>query len=159
MKVIDGEAIVSSLYRTSLPIKNYKTGDRVEMIGACTCGDSAPRFKLLGRADNLIMIWSCRMQLDEVEKTLKSLDSGILSYQVVITEDKTEEILSLYYEKNKDIKEDILLANLYSNARDLKDTITLEEMSAKTRVIPVEHGMIPRNPRTGKISLILDRRH
>ncbi len=158
MKVIEGEAIVSSLYRSSLPIKNYKTGDRVEMIGPCTCGETSPRFKLLGRSDNLIMIWSCRMQLDEVEKTLKSLDPGVLSYQVVITEDKAEEILSLYYEKNQHIKEEILLANLYANARDLKDTITLEEMSAKTRIIPVEQGMIPRNPRTGKISLILDRR-
>jgi phenylacetate-coenzyme A ligase PaaK-like adenylate-forming protein len=159
MKVIEGEAIVSSLYRSSLPIKNYKTGDKVEMIGPCSCGDPSPRFRLLGRADNLMMIWSCRIQLDEVEKTLKALDPGILSYQVVISENKNEEILSLYYEKNQNIKEEILLANLYANARDLRDTITLEEMSAKTRIIPVDHGMIPRNSRTGKISLILDKRH
>lgn len=105
-----------------------------------------------------MMIWSCRILLDEVEKTLKTLDPGILSYQVVISEDKTEEILSLYYEKNQDIKEEVLLANLYANARDLKDTITLSEMSARTRIIPVEQGMISRNPRTGKISLILDHR-
>jgi phenylacetate-coenzyme A ligase PaaK-like adenylate-forming protein len=158
MKVIDGEAVVSSLYRSSQPIKNYKTGDRVEMIGACTCGDSSPRFKLLGRADNLLMIWSCRIQLDEVEKALKEIDPGILSFQIVLTEEKTMEIFSLYYERNKAIKEEILLANIYAHARDLKDTISVEEMSAKTRIIPVEHGMIPRNPRTGKISLIQDKR-
>ncbi len=158
MKIIDGEAVVSSHYRTSLPIRNYKTGDRVEMIGPCSCGDSSPRFKLLGRADNLLMIWSCRIQLDEIEQTLKAVDPGILSFQVVISEEKTDEILSLYYEKNKSIKEETLLANLYANARDLKDTISLQEMTAKTRIVPVEHGMIPRNPRTGKISLIIDRR-
>lgn len=158
MKIVEGEAIVSSLYRTSLPIRNYRTGDRVELIGTCTCGDSAPRFKLLGRADNLMMIWSCRIQLEEIEKTLSELDPNILSFQIVITEENTKEILSLYYEKHKDIKVETLLANLYQNARDLKDTITLEEMSAGTRIVAVDPGMIPRNPRTGKISLILDKR-
>ncbi|MFL5784340.1 MAG: acyl-CoA reductase [Bacteriovoracaceae bacterium] len=158
LRIVEGEAIVTSLYRSSLPIRNYRTGDRVELIKECTCGDSSPRFKLLGRADNLMMIWSCRIQLDEVEKTLRELDPNILSYQVIISEENTKELLSLYYEKNKDIKEDILLANLYKNARDLKDTITLEEMSSRTRIVPVEQGMIPRNPRTGKISQILDKR-
>lgn len=52
LKIVDGEAIVSSLYRTSIPITNYRTGDRVEMIAPCSCGDSAPRFKLLGRAED-----------------------------------------------------------------------------------------------------------
>lgn len=158
MKIVEGEAVVSSLYRTSLPIRNYRTGDRVEFIDACTCGDSSPRFKLLGRADNLVMIWSCRIQLEEVEKTLKDIDPNILTYQVVITEESTKEILALYYEKHKDIKEEVLLANLYQNARDLKDTISFEELSAGTRIVAVDPGMIPRNPRTGKISLILDRR-
>jgi phenylacetate-coenzyme A ligase PaaK-like adenylate-forming protein len=158
MKVVEGEAVVSSLYRSSLPIRNYRTGDRVEMLGPCTCGDSSPRFRLLGRSDNLIMIWSCRMQLDGVEKTLKEIDPGVLSFQVVLTEEKNEEVFSLYYEKNKNIKEEILLATLYANLRDVKDTISLSEMSSRMRVIPVEPGMIPRNPRTGKISLILDKR-
>lgn len=158
MKVIDGEAVVSSLYRSSLPIRNYKTGDRVEMIDPCSCGDSSPRFKLLGRADNLIMIWSCRMQLDEVEKSLKTLDPGILSYQIVLSEEKTSEILSLYFEKNLLLKENVILETLYANLRDVKDTISFDEMCARTRIIPVEQGMIPRNQRTGKISLILDKR-
>lgn len=159
MKVVDDEAVISSPFRSSLPIKNYRTGDRVEMIGPCTCGDSSPRFKLLGRADNLIMIWSCRLQLNEIENALKDVDPSVLSYQVILTHEKQDEILSLYYEKNQLIKEEILLANLYAHSRDLKDTITLQELSAKTRIIPVEHGMIPRNPRTGKISLILDKRN
>ncbi len=158
LKIVEGEAVVSSLYRTSLPIRNYKTGDRVEMIGPCTCGDSAPRFKLLGRADNLIMIWSCRIQLDEIGSALKKLDSGILSYQVILTHDKAEEILSLYYEKNQALKEEAILKAIYEHSRDLKDTISLSEMSSRVRIIPVESGLIPRNPRTGKISQIIDRR-
>lgn len=158
MKVIDGEAVVSSLYRTSLPIRNYKTGDKVEMIGPCSCGDSSPRFKLLGRADNLMMIWSCRIQLEEIEKTLKAIDPGILSYQIVLSNENANEILSLYFEKNLTLKENVILESLYRNLRDLKDTISFEEMCDRIRIIPVEHGMIPRNARTGKISLLKDLR-
>lgn len=158
MKIVDGEAVVSSLYRSSLPIRNYRTGDRVEMIAACTCGDSSPRFKLLGRADNLLMIWSCRIQLEEIEKSLRDLDPGILSYQVVMTEENTKEILSLYYEKNIHLREETLLLNLYQNSRDLRDTISLEDISSRLRIVPVEQGMIPRNSRTGKISIVVDKR-
>jgi phenylacetate-CoA ligase len=158
MKIIEGEAVVSSLFRTSLPIKNYKTGDRVEMIGPCACGDASPRFKLLGRADNLIMIWSCRIQLNDIENALKELDPGILSFQIVLNSEKTQEILCLYYEKNNFLKAEAILASLYQHSRDLRDTISLDEMSERTRIIPVDPGMIPRNPRTGKISLIQDRR-
>lgn len=158
MKIIDGEAVVSSLYRTSLPIRNYRTGDRAEMIADCTCGDSSPRFRLLGRADSLIMIWSCRLQLAEIETTLKELDPKILSYQLVLTEEKNREILSLYFEQNLILKENVILEKLYAHARDLRDTISFEEFIERIRIIPVEQGMIPRNSRTGKISLIVDKR-
>lgn len=162
LKVIDGEAVVSSLYRTSLPIRNYRTGDRIEWIGPCACGDPAPRFKLLGRVDNLLMIWSCRLRLEDIESALKELDPGVLSYQVILTEEpreaKVQELLSLYYEKNKDIPSEALLTAIYERSRDLRDTLSVEEFSSRCRLIPVDPGMIPRNPRTGKISTILDKR-
>lgn len=159
LKVIDGEAVVTSLYRTSLPIKNYRTGDRVELLGPCACGDQGPRFKLLGRADDLIQIWSCRLSLEDIDRSLKSLDPGILSLQVILSEEGGKERLALYFEKNKELPESLILATIYANSRDLSDTISLDEFSRLARTVPVDPGMIPRNPRTGKISLVLDRRN
>lgn len=159
MKIIDGEAVVSSLYRTSLPIQNYRTGDRAEFISACTCGDPHPRFKLLGRADSLIMIFSSRILLEEIEAALAGLDEGILTYQIILSENEAgKEQLTLYYERNLPIQDKIMIAALYKNCRDLKDSMSEEDFSHQIRIVPVDFGMIPRNPRTGKVSLILDNR-
>lgn len=159
MKVVEGEAVVSSLYRTSLPIKNYRTGDRVEFISKCECGDPNPRFKLLGRIDGLIQIFSTRISLDEIESSLRTLDSSILTYQVILSEESHgQENLSLYYEKNKKLTESEIISALYENCRDVKDSLSLKDFSKGIRVIAVDPGMIPRNDRTGKVSLIIDRR-
>src|SRR5690606_38062061 len=32
MKIVEEEAVISSLYRNTMPIKNYRTGDKVEWI-------------------------------------------------------------------------------------------------------------------------------
>ncbi len=159
MKIIDGEAVVSSLYRKSLPIRNYRTGDRVEFISACSCGDPAPRFKLLGRADSIMQIFSSRISLEEVEGALRSLDEGILTFQLILSESENgQELISLYYEKNIKLEDDQIVESIYENCRDLRDSLTLDEFSNQVRVIAVDPGMIPRNPRTGKVSLIVDKR-
>jgi phenylacetate-CoA ligase len=159
MKIVDGEAVVSSLYRTSLPIRNYRTGDRVEFISTCACGDTNPRFKLLGRADSLLMIWSTRISLEEIEKSLKRLDPGILTYQIVLVEnEKGQEVLTLYYELNLPINDTDIIASIFKGCRDLRDSLSLEEFSRNIRIVPVEAGMIPRNSRTGKVPLVIDKR-
>jgi phenylacetate-CoA ligase len=164
LKIINSQGIVTSLSRSSLPIKNYATGDRMEFVeGECQCGRSDRKFRLLGRIDNQIQIWSCRLLLTDIENSLKSLDPEILSYQVVLSEKgechSVVEWLDLEYEISSDpIDEDKLLREIYHNSRDLKDTISFEFFSQRCKVIPRKHGEIRRNSRTGKISLILDNR-
>ncbi len=166
LKIIEGEGVVTSLTRASMKIKNYATGDRLEWIdGACDCGRKDRRFKLLGRIDNLIQIWSCRINLSDIEKSLIALDPTILSYQVILTEkkeeDKLSERLQLIYEcdKDKEIAPQNLAQVIYQNSRDLKDTLSFEDFMEKLEIQSVGHGEIKRNSRTGKISLIIDRRH
>lgn len=159
MKIIDGEAVVSSLYRTSLPIKNYRTGDRVEFIGPCSCGDPNPRFRLLGRADGLIMIFSARIRLEDVERALRSVAPGILSYQISLSEGpQGSELFTLTVERNQAVSEADLLRSVYELCQDLRDTLSWENFSGRARVVAVEPGMIPRNARTGKITPVIDRR-
>lgn len=159
MKIIDGEAVVSSLYRTSLPIQNYRTGDRAEFISDCTCGDPHLRFKLLGRADSLIMIFSSRILLEEIEAALAGLDEGILTYQIILSENENgREQLTLYYERNLQIEDKVVIRALYEQCRDLKDSMSEEEFTQHVRIVSVDSGMIPRNPRTGKVSLVIDKR-
>jgi phenylacetate-CoA ligase len=166
MKIIEGEAVVSSLSRDSMAIRNYATGDRVEWVDdLCGCGRKDRKFKLLGRIDNMIQIWSCRLLLGDIERSLKNLDPSVLSYQVILTETKTEnsvtEILELNYESNigQEINETILLQEIFQNSRDLRDTISFESFQIRTRIVAKAHNEIKRNSRTGKISVILDQRH
>lgn len=159
MEIIEEEAVVSSLFRTTMPIQNYRTGDRVKWIGPCSCGSRDPRFKLLGRIDSLIQIWSCRLRLEDIEKALKTYAPQIKTYQIVLSEDQGNETLSINMEgKISPSEETSLLRGLYQESRDLRDTLTFEEASGCIRLITVDEGRIPRNPRTGKISLILDKR-
>lgn len=165
LKVVDGEGVVSSHCRFSLPIRNYATGDRIELLeGQCACGRQDRRFKLLGRIDNQIQIWSCRVLLTDIERSLQKMDSGILSYQVILTETMVDqtitELMDLHYEISvKALDEQKLVEEIYQNSRDLKDTISLKTFADRIKIIPHDHGTIKRNARTGKISVILDRRH
>jgi phenylacetate-coenzyme A ligase PaaK-like adenylate-forming protein len=166
MKIIEGEAVVSSLTRDSMAIKNYATGDRVEWIeNACNCGRKDKKFKLLGRIDNLIQIWSCRMLLTDIEKSLKHLNPEILSYQIVLSEEQTEgtvrETCELTYEIHGGAELDrmALLQEIFLNSRDLRDTISFEAFSSCMKIVAKSHGEIRRNSRTGKISVIVDSRH
>ncbi len=166
MKIVEGEALVSSFSRDTLPIKNYATGDRVEWVeGACACGRTDKKFKLLGRIDNMIQIWSCRLLLSDIEKSIQKLDPSILSFQITLTENSNgknvEEKMNLSYEKKSEVVLDPkkLIHEIYENSRDLKDTISLVSFSEKIEILALNHGEIKRNSRTGKISVIRDQRN
>lgn len=161
LEIIDEEAVVTSLYRDSMPVDHYKTGDKVEWIEDCKCGRPDKRFRLLGRVDNVIQIWSCRLNLDDVEKTFLEL-SDVKTYQLTITESReanlTREKLKISYESSKHLDHDELISTLYQHSRDVKDTLTLENFRKDLEVEQVGLGEIARNPRTGKISLVKDQR-
>src|SRR5690606_34499054 len=92
MKIISDEAVVTSIARNTMPVINYRTGDKVEWISDCSCGRADKRFKLLGRIDNVIQIWSCRMLTNDVENSLS--DFGIMTFQMKISEIKEEELVN-----------------------------------------------------------------
>jgi hypothetical protein len=112
----------------------------------------------------MIQIWSCRLLLGDIERSLKNLAPSVLSYQVILTETTQEktvtEMMELIYESTpgNEIDEKLLIKEIYLNSRDLKDTLSLDSFSQLIKVTPKEHGEIKRNERTGKISVILDRR-
>ena len=159
LDVIEDEAVVTSLARNTMPIKNYRTGDKVEWIsGSCECGRQDPRFRLLGRVDNVIQIWSCRLLVTDVESVMNEL--GVLSFQLKISESReanlVREKLTIQYEKaDGDLNEEELLEEIYYRSRDVKDTIKLNEFKKDIILLNSE---IPRNSRTGKISLVVDQR-
>ncbi len=161
LNILEDEAIVTSLARESMGVKNYRTGDRIEWIEKCQCGSEDKRFKLLGRIDNVIQIWSCRLLTSDVESVMN--DKGILTFQITITEGReanlVREKLQITYEKShSEVDVEMLLIDIYQRSRDLKDTLKFQEFKKDVVIKAVASGEIPRNPRTGKIGLVVDQR-
>ena len=159
MKIIEEEAVVSSLARSTMPVKNYRTGDKVEWIsGLCPCGQEDPRFRLLGRIDSVIQIWSCRMLTTDVEQVMNEF--GVLTFQLIITEVReanvVREKLQINFELGGEIEQESVLQSLYLRSRDVKDTIKYADFKKDLILTQMGLGEIPRNERTGKISVVKD---
>lgn len=128
-------------------------------ISDCDCGRKDKRFKLLGRTDNVIQVWSCRLLMTDIENCLSSFN--ILSYQIQVLEEVIEnsvkeKVLIHFEETHKKINPELLALKLYEASRDVKDTIDFVTFKAQSEFIGVTE--IPRNPRTGKISVFIDSR-
>lgn len=161
--IVNDELVVTSVIRSSMPIINYRTGDRAEWVeGQCSCGRRDKRFKLLGRIDNQIQIWSCRLEVGDVENILSQEILGLHGFQIVVDEqmgkDAPEERLTILCETKSQIDEPALIENLYYNSRDLKDTISLKDFAKKTFIQKVSSNELIKNSRTGKIPLLVDKR-
>lgn len=161
IEIVDDEAVVSSVARSSMQIQNYRTGDRIEWMPACACGSSDKKFKLLGRIDSLIQVWSCRIALDDIEKSLSEYE--IKNYQLLIKEDReanlTREKLTLFIEKDSlEVDVDDICRSIYDYSRDLKDTLSFDNFRKDFEIEVLTTGEIQKNPRTGKISLVKDLR-
>lgn len=161
LQIVEEEAVVTSLARNSMPIINYRTGDKIEWIDPCECGSSDRRFKLLGRIDNVIQIWSCRLLTNDIEAVFNEF--GILTFQVGITESReaniVKEKLTLSFEDTGlELDPELLLLKIYERSRDVRDTINFVEFKKDLILNPVSMGSIARNPRTGKITTVLDQR-
>lgn len=162
LNIVEEEAVVTSYARNTMPIKNYRTGDKIEWIeGSCGCGSLDKRFKLLGRVDNVIQIWSCRLLTTDVEAVMSA--HGILTFQLKISESReanvVREKLTITFERGQtEFDQEVFIQDLYHRSRDVKDTIKLMDFKKDISLISVDSGAIPRNPRTGKISQVLDQR-
>jgi phenylacetate-coenzyme A ligase PaaK-like adenylate-forming protein len=162
LDIIEEEGVVTSLARDTMPVHNYRTGDRMEWIGPCKCGSSDKRFKLLGRIDNVIQIWSCRMLTNDVEASFQKF--GLLTFQIKISESReanvVREKLTLSYEQTaSELDQELFLLDLYERSRDVRDTITFIDFKKDLILEALSQGHLPRNPRTGKISTVLDLRN
>lgn len=161
LNIFEDEAVVTSIIRETMPIKNYRTGDRIEWIKNCECGSSDKRFKLLGRIDDIIFIWSCRLLLGDVEKVMNQ--HRILTFQLKISEFREayvlREKLSILIENHShEIDLDKVMLDIYNSSRDVRDTLTFEDFKKDIQFELLEEGNISRNPRTGKINLVIDQR-
>lgn len=165
LEVVDGEAVVTSRIKRTMPVIRLRTGDLIEWVGSpdnpCACGSRDVRFRLLGRADSQFNVWGCRLFTGDFEKVLA--DSGLdgALFQIVLRQDTAaREAIELHIEHDDAAKVRLeeIAALLHGHSKDLAATHPKEWVAPRLSVVPHARGGIPRVARTGKIKIVLDER-
>lgn len=155
LEVINGEGIISSCIRKNMPVIRYKTGDRIEIISD---NYGKIKFKLMGRVDQLINIWSSRFSIQDIEKFLLN-KYGIENYQIILNTKKINKILcdtlEIVVEESDQLNQHRLLFELYESLSDLKATHCFDDIK--------ENFSLSSRPfifakKTGKLKKIIDNR-
>lgn len=160
MEIIDGEAVVTSRFRKAMPVIRYRTGDEIEWVTPPDQSDADPKFRLKGRIDGQINLWSCKINQRELDHAIDAISENALNYQFVISQDEQgQDKLQLILETNLDYKDRNLIINaIHFHCHDINQTLKKEFIDKHLEVTLVKPGNIPRVERTGKIKNFIDRR-
>lgn len=153
MEIVDGEAVVTSKIRKKMPIIRYKTGDRVELISEV---NGKTKFKLLGRVDKKINIWSSRFEFSEVSEVLAQLGYN-KPFQIIINKERKEDRYIEYLELQlmEEINHQAFLKSFYAKLKDVSDTHEFQFLKDKIRINSNGPDL---NIKTGKFRKIIDLR-
>ncbi|HNY10261.1 MAG TPA: AMP-binding protein [Candidatus Wallbacteria bacterium] len=158
-----GSIVVTNLGRRSFPIIRYMIGDDgIILTEPCPCGDPNPRFKLMGRSGDDFKLGGGFISMNEFDKALSETESVFsLNYNVEITDVKNQVEIVFCVEaadvKKAESEKKKLFDSILSHIKEFRVGLELGYIKF-FEVKVLELGMLPRNPRTGKIKRLIDRR-
>ena len=152
-----GRLVVTNLYRTLMSIIRYDIGD----IGCwldepCPCGRLSRRFRLLGRDGSRVRLGTSFFYPAQFAACIGKAAGLSLCFRLVIDHYSRRDRLTLEVEAAEEASSEALSKELMQ-LRDLAWEIEAGYVALPVvRLLP--RGGLPRNPRTGKIAVIDDRR-
>jgi phenylacetate-coenzyme A ligase PaaK-like adenylate-forming protein len=160
---VTGEGI-GMLYATPMvrrltPIVRYRVGDRAQWVQTpCQCGRQTPRFKLLGRGDDVLRIGYDSVDYNFIQSvviTFKEL-TGTVQMQKKRVEGRDQLIILIEAAdfKNADLPKHV--AEKITNLRPTLRDHVKKETVWPVQVVLMEPGKIERNVRTGKLIRVKD---
>ncbi|MEZ7893038.1 MAG: AMP-binding protein [Candidatus Wallbacteria bacterium] len=158
-----GVIVVTNLGRKSFPIIRYMIGDDGIILNEpCACGDPNPRFKLMGRSGDDFKLGGGFISMAEFEKALSETESLFsLNYNIEITDIKNQVEIVFSVEAADTQKAEKGKEKLYEaileRVKEFKVGLNLGYIK-NFEIKVLELGKLPRNPRTGKIKRLFDRR-
>jgi phenylacetate-CoA ligase len=154
---IKGELVYTNLIRSLVPIIRYKVGD----VGEWT--DVGHKFILRGRSDVGARLGPITINRDDIVSVLKraKLDQNVSQFQLILEReshlDRLDILLDIKNDSAKKIEEEFIKA-LHLERPQVAESIEaglIKGIFAKV----VEDQELERNERTGKLKLLIDRRH
>ncbi len=156
-----GKIVVTNLQRTLMPTIRYEVGDLCRWVEMeCQCGRKTRILELLGRSDDIVIIGGGNITPEVISTAIYPFDELGSHFQMIVSLEKGKDSLKVIVEAKenrfKDISEEVRNAIL-KLSKELN--VMLENgLIASVNVQIVKPNTLPRNPKTGKISLIKDQR-
>ena len=136
-----GELVLTHLERDCQPLVRFRTGDivTVESTEACACGRTAPRFRVTGRADDMVVVRGVNVFPTSVAALVQS--DGDLSgeYRIRLVGPGPYDRLPLEVELARGCAADP------EGVRRRIEAASRSDLRVTALVTVVEHGALPRN--------------
>jgi phenylacetate-CoA ligase len=135
-----GELVLTHLEKECQPLVRFRTGDIITLTGVdkpCTCGRTAPRFRVVGRNDDMIVVRGLNIFPTGLAATLHTFNKLSGEYRVMLEGPGPYDLLPLEAEMAEGVRA----------SKPLEDEIThaiKHDLGATAKVILLEYGALPR---------------
>lgn len=162
-KHVSGEGI-GMLYATPMvrrltPIVRYRVGDRAQWLTTpCSCGRQTPRFKLLGRGDDVLRIGYDSVDYNFIQGVVTGFKelSGTVQMQKLRIEGRDQLVIRIETEHSTNQNLATRVADQITELRPTLRDHVKKEIVWPVKVELVNPGKIERNVRTGKLIRVKD---
>jgi len=158
-----GKIVATNLNRRLMPMLRYDIGDLGRWIeGPCGCGRTTRRFELMGRSDDVLNFGAAKLGPDVVAEALKEVPGLSPVFQMIARFDGVADQLLVRVEREASATDAAALGerladHLRHSTKELK-TFLERKLIGGINVEVVAPGGLPRNPRTGKVRLVIEER-
>jgi len=152
-----GEIVSTNLERLLMPVVRYRTGDMGCWLkdSTCACGFNGKTFELLGRCDDMIVLGAINLFPSDIACGLTGLPVSP-NFQIVGRTLHGKDLLVLRLEAEKELPLEVIEKNLRAHSYKLEEALAGNWLNFTVEWF--RPGGIPRNPRTGKLKVVVDER-
>mgnify|MGYP000681122184 CR=1 FL=1 len=160
-----GDLIVTNFAQKSMPIVRYEIGDLGTWVAEpCPCGDPNPRFELLGRiGSDDFKLYATIIPMSVFERALEPFHEHVsLNFNLLVTPHESAVDLTLRVESADPEAAKAVIPAIVARIRELDVVINASLEAGNLHALtvqPVPLGTLERNPSTGKLIRLTDRRH
>lgn len=151
-----GKLVVTNLTRRLMPVLRYPCGDRAEWVEPAGTPDR--KFLMLGRSEEGARVGPLSLYFDDVRTWLQELRGEAPSFQMIVEREAGQDFLRLCVGASGSAAESLKLLEILARERPLYTDLLASQKIGPTRVEWVGSEGLLRNPRTGKLVRLLDRR-
>ncbi|MEG1615946.1 MAG: AMP-binding protein [Bacteroidales bacterium] len=158
-----GEILITNLRREFQPIVRYRIGDMAMMMKEkCVCGDPNPKFKLAGRAGEDFKLGGAYVSIDVFEKVVNEHSEQLsMNFQLLLEDVGNQMTVHLNIECDNPSSYPAVASEIKARLETLVPELKIGQQMNFIKDFSIHLlglGELPRNPITGKIKKIVDKR-